>query len=107
MASGNDDIAQFDVLARRYLDLWQSQLSGLASDQSLTDQIARLFAAANAQVASALQTAQGAQNAAATTGTSPAAASPGHGPDDVGELRKRVEALEVRIAELEARLGPA
>ena len=52
--------AEFDRLARRYLDLWQSQLSGLAADQALTEQIARLFAAANAQVASAIQAAQAA-----------------------------------------------
>ena len=38
-------------------------------------------------------------------GTSAAASSPGHGADDVGELRKRVEALEARIAELESKLG--
>ena len=42
MASENDDSsAEFDRLARRYLDLWQSQLSGLAADQALTEQIAR------------------------------------------------------------------
>ena len=53
MASENDETqADFDRLARRYLDLWQSQLAGLAADQALTEQIARLFAAANAQVAS-------------------------------------------------------
>ena len=39
------------------------------------------------------------------TGTSSAASSPGHGADDVGELRKRVEALEARIAELESKRG--
>ena len=60
MAPENDDAGDFDKLARRYLDLWQSQLAGLASDQALTEQIARLFAAANSQVASALQAAQGA-----------------------------------------------
>ena len=55
MASENDEQpADFDRLARRYLDLWQGQLAGLAADQALTDQIARLFAAANAQVASAM-----------------------------------------------------
>jgi ubiquinone biosynthesis protein UbiJ len=112
MASENDDTtADFDRLARRYLDLWQSQLAGLAADQALTEQIARLFAAANAQVASALQAAQGAQHGASPawtqTGTAPAAASSGHGADDVGELRKRVEALEARIAELESKLRAA
>ena len=109
MASENDDAGDFDKLARRYLDLWQSQLAGLASDQALTEQIARLFAAANTQVASALQVAQGASHAAqdssGKTGTPSAASSPGNGADDVGELRKRVEALEARIAELESKLG--
>ena len=111
MAADNDDSAgEFDRLARRYLDLWQSQLSGLAADQALTEQIARLFAAANAQVASAIQAAQAASHAttAAPPGqdrTATAAAAPGHGPDDLGELRKRVAALEARIAELESKLG--
>jgi len=105
MASENDDAGDFDKLARRYLDLWQSQLAGLASDQALTEQIARLFAAANSQIASALQAAQGASHAA-QTGTSSAASSSGNGADNVGELRKRVEALEARIAELESKRGP-
>ena len=64
MASEQDDSPEFDRLARRYLDLWQSQLSDLAADQALTEQIARLFAAANAQVAAVLQAAQGAPHAA-------------------------------------------
>ena len=63
MAPENDDAGDFDKLARRYLDLWQNQLAGLASDQALTEQIARLFAAANTQVASAMQAAQGAHHA--------------------------------------------
>ena len=71
MAPENDDAGDFDKLARRYLDLWQSQLAGLASDQALTEQIARLFAAANTQVASAMQAAQGAHHAAHPPGWDP------------------------------------
>ena len=108
MASEKDDSTEFDRLARRYLDLWQNQLSGIAGDQALTEQIARLFAAANSQMASALQAAQGATNAPSSSGqagTPSAAASSRHGTDDLGELRKRVEALEARIADLESKRG--
>jgi ubiquinone biosynthesis protein UbiJ len=101
--TSGDSTADFDRLARRYLDLWQAQLAGLASDQAVTEQIARLFAAANTQVASAIQGVQGASHAG-TTRPPPAAAPSGDGADDLGELRKRVEALEARLAELEARL---
>jgi hypothetical protein len=106
VADGENPTAEFDRLARRYLDLWQSQLSGLAADPALTEQIVRLFAAANAQVASAIQAAQGAPHAAtAPTGTAPAAAPSRDGADDLGELRKRVADLEARLARLEAKLG--
>ena len=116
MGSDKDALSgEFDRLARRYLDLWQSQLSGLSADPALTEQIARLFAAANAQVASAIQAAQAGTHAtsaaASSPGSAPGAASPSaasqHGADDLGELRKRMAALEARIAELEAKLPPA
>src|SRR5690242_13319462 len=114
MASDTDDQSgAFDQLARRYLDLWQSQLSGLAADQALTEQIARLFAMANAQVASAIEAAQAASHGRAaspfapTSGAASAAPASGHGADDIGELRKRVAALEERVVELEGRLRPA
>lgn len=104
MASEEDDKpADFDQLARRYLDLWQSQLSGFTADPALTEQMTRLFAAANAQFASALQAAQGASHAGTPPGTSPAPAASGNGPDELGELRKRVAALEARVAELESK----
>ncbi|WP_428669445.1 hypothetical protein [Reyranella sp.] len=107
MTSEKDDSTEFDGLARRYLDLWQNQLSGIAGDQALTEQIARLFAAANAQVAAVLQAAQGVPHAASPPGTASAAASSQHGADDLGELRKRVAALEARLAQLESKLDRA
>ena len=111
MAPENDDQpADFDRLARRYLDLWQSQLAALAADPGLSEQMARLFAAANAQVAATLQAVrpqpaqpEGAPHGTSSApGTTPPAAPPGNGADDVGELRKRVATLEARIRELEA-----
>ena len=85
----------------------RTSLPGSAADQALTEQIARLFAAANTQVASAIQAAQGGTVMQPRAGTPSAAASSGHGVDDVGELRKRVEALEARIAELRSKLRGA
>jgi hypothetical protein len=105
MAPENDDQpADFDKLARRYLDLWQSQLAGLAADPGLSEQMARLFAAANAQVAATLKAAQeGAPHGTSSApGTTAPAAPSGNGADNVGELRKRVATLEARIRELEA-----
>src|SRR5256885_16817664 len=40
----------------------------------------------------------------APPGTASAAAPPGHGADDLGELRNRLADLEARVAELQARL---
>ena len=57
MVSGNDDKtagttesgAEFDRLARRYLDLWQAQLSGLASDQAVMQDSITAVSAASAE----------------------------------------------------------
>ena len=103
MAPENDDAGDFDKLARRYLDLWQSQLAGLASDQALTEQIARLFAAANTQVASALQAAQGAHHAS-QAGTPSAASTSGHGAHDVG-MAGGAEELQGQVREERSVLG--
>src|ERR1700755_1165596 len=103
MDDKDDNPVEFDRLARRYLDLWLSQLAGLAADQALTEQIARLFAAANAQMAAVLQAHQGGPHATPASGGAPAAAASQHGADDLGELRKRLAALEARVAELESR----
>jgi hypothetical protein len=43
----------FAALARRYLDLWESQLTALGSNPALLDQIARTVAAMGAALATA------------------------------------------------------
>jgi hypothetical protein len=107
-AMANDAETDYDALARRYLDLWQSQLSALSSDQQLTETMARLLATTNASMAAAFETARRAHADArhatdAAAGTTTAAAAPDDRAAELGELRARLDALERRIAELESR----
>jgi hypothetical protein len=108
-------------LARRYLDLWEAQLSALAGDPALAEQISRLVAAmgsAGFAATAAWSAAQGREQprgsgsdaGAATgrepTGGTPAGAAPvSPAPDDrdqrLGELARRLAALEDRLAALE------
>ncbi len=107
MAPENDDAGDFDKLARRYLDLWQSQLAGLASDQALTEQIARLFAAANSPDC---------QRPASSPRSISCSIQQDWDPRPLplhlgtalmtwASSEKRLEALEARIAELQSKLG--
>ena len=122
-----------DSLARRYLDLWQDQLAGMAADPEVAETIARtieLMNAGAAQMATAALAAQAvggeakepqphgatpeppsaagdrptAASGPAASGTQAAAPAPGHADHDVAELARRIGALEQRIAALEA--GP-
>jgi hypothetical protein len=106
------DPTDYDSLAKRYLDLWQSQLSALSSDRQLTETMARMLATTNASMAAAFETARRAHADArqrdataggAAPGAAPAAAAPPDGTAELGQLRARVELLERRVAELEAR----
>jgi hypothetical protein len=101
------DDPDFDALARRYLDLWQNQLSALSSDRQLTETMARLLATTNASMAAAFETARKAHDArhasSGTPGTAAAAAAPADGAADLGQLRARLDALEQRVADLERR----
>ena len=47
------DDGDLDALARRYFDLWQTQLAGMAADRTLAGTLARVLAAANAQTQAA------------------------------------------------------
>jgi uncharacterized protein YceH (UPF0502 family) len=111
------DNPDYDALAKRYLDLWQSQLSALSSDRQLTETMARLLATTNASMAAAFETARRAHaevrnaagdaaagsSAAAAAGSPAAAAAPADGASDLGQLRARLDALEQRVAQLESR----
>jgi hypothetical protein len=107
----NDTETDYDALARRYLDLWQSQLSALSSDRQLTETMARLLATTNASMAAAFETARRAHADVrhatdAAAGTETPAAAPDDRAAELGELRARLDALEQRIAALESRPQP-
>src|SRR5512145_1048929 len=118
-----------ETLARRYLDLWQDQVSAMAADPELAETLGRLFQvmatmgpAGWAELwASASQplrpdgvaTASDDENdqpqtsgkratrAATPNGATPAAAASGERDDDMARLRRRVAVLENRLAALE------
>jgi len=115
-----------DELARRYLDLWQDQMTALAGDEEFAETMRRLMTtmglattaapefwrawpATMAGMPAAGQT-QGAsddQSRAAGTaaGTAAPAAAPDGGESGLDQLARRLGALEERIAALEA-AGP-
>jgi hypothetical protein len=117
-----------ETLARRYLDLWQDQVSALAADPEFTETLGRLLQVSAAlgpagwmslwtAAAAGLQPQKG-QNphaarpfttgnaaparAAETAGPAPAAASPGDGNADLAELRRRLAVLEERLGRVAA-----
>jgi len=93
-----------DALARRYFELWQSQLGGLASNPELAGSLARLLAAANAQVTAAF----GGRNAGtqpAAAGAAAAATTPGDSAADGRQFGERLAALERRIGDLERQIA--
>jgi hypothetical protein len=111
--------SELETLARRYLDLWESQLSAMAADSELAEQLGRLFAATNASLlASVKATADsgagagdGAQHGtgdangagASAGGAAAAAAARGHGAMDMAEFERRLAAVERRLDAIERR----
>ncbi len=106
-----------EALARRYMDLWQDQLKGLANDRETAEVMARTLelmnAGAQAMAGMAMQAtaldggpknAAHARTAQPAAGAAPAGAAPGAADDGVAELARRLARLERRVAALEA--GP-
>ncbi|MDA8229728.1 MAG: hypothetical protein M0006_00140 [Magnetospirillum sp.] len=122
----------FKTLAGRYLDLWQDQMTAMATDPALADALAGGIAAMSQGVAALMQAAQAATQAAgggaggswasdsgkADHERTPAKSSPSTSPRasaapaasggsclDPADLAGRIAVLEERIAALEAELG--
>jgi hypothetical protein len=109
-----------DALARRYLDLWQDQVTAMAGDPQLAAAFARMFESAASVMPMQwlgvwLQAAQAAMRAGvaggddggrfatdAKAGAAAAAAASGHRGGDVAGLRRRLADLEARVARLES-----
>jgi hypothetical protein len=129
------DKADADELARRYLDLWQDQMSALAADQDFARALQKLMtgmglagAAASApwtawptMMAGLAPAPQGDATADAHTrrdseqapgsrraapGAAAAGSAPGGRDADLGELARRLAALEKRLAALEGGARP-
>ncbi|MGE5475638.1 MAG: hypothetical protein ACM3Q1_03215 [Bacteroidales bacterium] len=122
----------FKTLARRYLDLWQEQVSAMANDPALAETLAQgvammaqmpasILQAAAAGAASTVNQARAADAGSSvpsdspatgpaagnTPGAAPAAAASDGARDDADGLARRLAAVEERLAALEARLGAA
>jgi len=105
------DEKDLESLAKRYLDVWESQLAGMAADSELAAQLGRLFAATNSALlaglkaplaaAGAFDAAQHGKSTQHPPGTAPAAAASGYSGVDLGELADRLAAFERRLAGLE------
>lgn len=122
------DTPDLEDLARRYVDLWQDQMTALAGDpefaQSLQKVMAALGVAASGTPAAwaAWPAAFGslmaagrqdiergqqsdARKSAAAPGAAPAATASDGGGADLGSFAERLAALEQRIAALEGSVG--
>lgn len=107
-------------LANAYLDLWQDQMAAMAADPVLTETMSRLFALTSAGAGPAFsqeaeqsrdanrqnskQSGNGAEPTTAA-GAEAAAAAPRDGGYDLGELARRIAAIEERLAALESGSG--
>lgn len=121
------DETDLDELARRYLDLWQDQMSALASDPEAAEAMTRLMTAAGANGSATWPAfvpgfgpagagrdgeasekdpdgaaTDQAEGSAASSGAAAAAASSSHGGADLDRLASRLAELEERVRALES-----
>jgi hypothetical protein len=101
----------FDELAKKYLDLWQQQIAGLARDPAkMTDaatawsQMASSFLAASPNPFTATPH-DSASAAPSAHRPAPASAPPGAGGLDPLQLLRRLDDIERRLSALESQPG--
>ena len=101
------DPPELDDLARRYLDLWQDQLAGLAADDEVAEVMARTLELMTTGAAALAHNprADADDRACPEDGTQTASPARGGADPDLAELAGRVGVLEERIAALEAGTG--
>ncbi len=101
------DPPELDDLARRYLDLWQDQLAGLADDDEVAKVMARTLELMTTGATALAYTprADADDRAKPEDGTQAAPPARGGADPDLAELAGRVGALEKRITALEAGTG--
>lgn len=98
-----------EALAKRYIELWQEQLSQISTDPSVTEAWRGVFenTAKNLGMspdAFAAYTAAftGASKGAASARAAPASTAPGDGGADLADVLRRLDSMEQRLAALEA-----
>lgn len=108
------DSVDMDALAQRYIDMWQEQLAQISTDPAVTEawgsalqNTAQSLGWTPDAISAFAATLQGAANpssnrSAGPTGTEAAAPAPGGGGDDPTAMLRRLNALERRLAALEA-----
>lgn len=100
----------YDALARRYLELWQDDIAKLARDQNgmatWTTMIQTLAQSAAAWAGAIRPPATDDKSRTAAPGPSPVAAPSRGGGRDLADVIRRLDAMEQRLAALEAVPAP-
>jgi hypothetical protein len=97
-----------ETLAKRYLDLWGKQVASMAADPKLAEAMSKTMAFM-AEAAKGVPMPPGVggsdDGGARPSGSSAPDPAPAASGDDLGRMAERIDALDRRVALLEAALG--